>query len=67
MKLASIFFKASASILEIYLKDTNKQARKDEVSSIFFKPHKPKHLRGLPQRLGKIRRKDSINLIIIST
>ena len=28
MKFTSIFFKANASILEIYLKDTNKRVRK---------------------------------------
>ena len=37
MKLASIFFKASANIFEIPLRDTNKRARNMKLASIFFK------------------------------
>ena len=36
MKLASIFFAASANILAIYLRDTNKRARNMKLASIIF-------------------------------
>ncbi len=36
MKFSSIFFATSASIFEVYLKDTNKQVRNMKFSSIFF-------------------------------
>ena len=36
MKFTSIFFQASASILGICLKDTNKRARNMKFTSIFF-------------------------------
>ena len=36
MKFTSIFFTASESILEIYLKYTNKRARNMKFTSIFF-------------------------------
>ena len=37
MKFTSIFFKTNESILEGYLKDTNKQVRNMKFTSIFFK------------------------------
>ena len=37
MKLASIFFKASAEHLRIHFKDSNKRARNMKLASIFFK------------------------------
>ena len=36
MKLASIFFIASAENLGVYLKDTHKRARNMKLASIFF-------------------------------
>jgi len=36
MKLASIFFTASAENLGVYLKDTHKRARNMKLASIFF-------------------------------
>ena len=42
MKLASIFFKASASIFEVYLRDTNKRARNMKLK--FDNLHKLQHL-----------------------
>ena len=36
MKFTSIFFTASASIFEVYLKDTYKRARNMKFTSIFF-------------------------------
>ena len=36
MKLASIFFKTSASIFAIYCKDTDKRVRNAKLISIFF-------------------------------
>ncbi len=37
MKFTSIFFKTNESILEFYLKDTNKRVRNMKFTSIFFK------------------------------
>ena len=36
MKLASIFFTASESILEVYLKNTNNKSEKYKVYLVFF-------------------------------
>ena len=36
MKFTSIFFTASESILEVYLKNTHKRARNTKFASIFF-------------------------------
>ena len=37
MKFTSIFFTASASIFEFYLKDTNKRARNMKFALLFYR------------------------------
>ena len=43
MKFTSLFFKASAVYLRVYLKDNNKRARNMKFTSLFFKNTKNNH------------------------